>query len=704
MAKRVIASLLVFVIACYCFLALMFPPVTYSYVLDDSNDEILDSFGAQDIGEYRSSHIDGNGVIVKDGKNPYILFDGIDKYVGSLVLKVAENKNGYAVHVFYDSGSDYDEKYSKRVYMDSGDTDCIIPIGSDIKGIRIDIKDNYKLDSLELHSATPGTVDNERSISTQQYILAFALSSVIAAAFFVLELHFKFLSKLDNTVRKNRKRILTVALCFLGCALVSAIAELILSHTVFADSGRVFDIYRFILNFGALFVIASIFFLFNRDLSEKPERAFLAVSLTLCMMMIVLCPFGHTVWDTEWHYKKALHASYLGDNAYFTEAEDEIIGAIGVSFPRNTAAFSNIERIAKFNEDYKTPYGILNGGTTVAHALSGLFLAIGRLAGLPFYAVTLFGRSANALIYCIVCYYALKKLKSGKMIAAVVALIPTAMMLATNFSYDYWTNCLVILGMAYFVGTQQEPDKPITVWETLIMCVSFMLACLPKQIYVVLCFVPFLMRRKKIKKPIWYYAICTLSVSVIIVMVLLRIKETLTYGGDSRGGSGVSAAGQISYIFGDMSAFVKLLTSFLSEYLSIGGLQNCIVNMGNVGKGNGALVYAALMLITTFTDKDSCDIRAYNKFSKVAVVGIFFSMAAAIASALYIVFNPVGSDTLNGVQSRYIIPLLYPMLSIVGFGFKNKMNKAIYNAAILFAGSAFLIYVIVSVLMPWLTY
>ncbi|MCR4564211.1 MAG: DUF2142 domain-containing protein [Clostridiales bacterium] len=701
--KRVIASLLVFVIASYCFLALMFPPVTYSYVLDDSNDKILGTFGVQDISRYNNSHIDDNGVIVKDGRDPYILFDGINKYVGSLVLKVAENKNGYGVHVFYDSGSDYSEKYAKRVYMDAGDTDCIIPIGSEIKGVGIEIKDKYKLDSLELHSATPGTVDNERSISTQQYIFAFASSLVIAVVFFVLELRFKFLSKFDKTIRKNRKRIITVVLCFFGCALVVAIAELILSHTVFADSGRVFDIYRFFLNFGSLFVIISIFFLFSSDLSDKPENAFLAVTLTLCMMMMALCPFGHPVWDTEWHYKKTLQASYIGDNAFLTEAEDEIMKPIAETFPRHTA-YSNMDRIAKFNEDYKTPYGIVTGRSTIAHLLSGLFLAIGRLAGLPFYVVTLFGRSANALLYCFLCYFALKKLKSGKMIAAVIALIPTAMMLATNFSYDFWTNGLVLLGMAYFVGTQQEPDKPISVGETLVMCVSFMLACLPKEIYVVLCFIPFLMRRKKIKKPILYYAICTLTTSVVMVLVILRIKEALKYGGDTRGGSGVSAAGQISYIFGDTSAFAKLLTSFLSEYLSIGGMKNFIVNMGNVGKGKCAPVYVALMLITTFTDKDSCDIRAYTKFSKVAVVGLFFGMAAAIASALYIVFNPVGSDTLNGVQSRYIIPLLYPMLSIVGFGFKNKMNKAVYNAVILLACSGFLIYTIEKVLLPWMTY
>lgn len=701
--KRAAASLLVFLISVFCFLALMFPPSTHSYVINDGNDDILGSFGVQEISGYNDSRLDDDGMIVKDGKEPYVFFDGIDEYVGSLVVKVAENENGYKVHVFYDNGNDYSEMYAKRVYMNPGDTECIVPIGCDIKGIRLEIKDKYRLDSLELHSAFPDTVDNERSISSGQYLTAIVSSLAITAVFIVLELRFKLLSKIDKTIGKNRKRIITCVLSFVGCAAAVAVVELILSNTVFAQNGLGFDIFRYFLILGSLLVVVSIFFLFRGDLSEKPERAFLAVSLILSMMMLVLCPFGHPIWDTEWHYKKALQASYIENEAFLTEAEDEMIKPIDETFPRNTV-YSHVERIQRFNEDYKTPYGTLEGRSTIAHAASGLFLAIGRFAGLPFYGVTLCGRAANALLYCFICYFALKKLKSGKMIAAVIALIPTAMMLATNFSYDYWTNCLVILGMAYFVGTQQEPDKPITMWETVVMCGSFMLASLPKLIYVVLCCIPFLMRRKKISKPVRYYAVCILSVLVIAVLVVLKIQDALKYGGDTRGGSGVSASGQISYIFGNSADFMKVLTSFLSEYLSPESMKYYIVNMGNVGKGKGELVYAALMVLTAFTDKDSCDIHAYNKLSKLTVVGMYFGMAAAIASALYIVFNPVGSDTLNGCQSRYLIPLLYPMLSIVGFGFKNRMNKAVYNGAVLLACSGFLIFTVITVLMPWLTY
>ena len=88
-------------------------------------------------------------------------------------------------------------------------------------------------------------------------------------------------------------------------------------------------------------------------------------------------------------------------------------------------------------------------------------MSLSRFAGLSYYEIVTISKLGSALVFCFVCYLAMRRLKSGKMILAVVAMFPTSLYLASSFSYDYWVNCFTILGMAYFVANLQEKDEPI---------------------------------------------------------------------------------------------------------------------------------------------------------------------------------------------------------------------------------------------------
>ena len=121
-----------------------------------------------------------------------------------------------------------------------------------------------------------------------------------------------------------------------------------------------------------------------------------------------------------------------------------------------------------------------------------------RLLHGNFYLIFFLGIVPNLIMYTLLCYYAMKRLSSGKMILAVIALFPTNVFMAASYSYDYWVNGFVFLGIAYFVGMCQEKDKIVSTKDTIIMCSSLALACVPKQIYVGLLLLPFFMPRKKI--------------------------------------------------------------------------------------------------------------------------------------------------------------------------------------------------------------
>ena len=61
----------------------------------------------------------------------------------------------------------------------------------------------------------------------------------------------------------------------------------------------------------------------------------------------------------------------------------------------------------------------------------------------------------------------------------------------------------------------------------------------------------------------------------------------------------------------------------------------------------------------TFTEKDSKQLDFKYSFS---VIASSIGVVSLIWTALYLSFTPVGSTEINGVQPRYFLPLLFPIL------------------------------------------
>ena len=60
------------------------------------------------------------------------------------------------------------------------------------------------------------------------------------------------------------------------------------------------------------------------------------------------------------------------------------------------------------------------------------------------------------LVYSLCCSFSMKRLHSGKMILAVVAMFPTSLFIASNYSYDTWVIGFVMIGMAYLWATVRK--------------------------------------------------------------------------------------------------------------------------------------------------------------------------------------------------------------------------------------------------------
>ena len=684
MKKRLAFLSVVFIIVLICGISLIMPPKNaYKYVC--KTDDIVKTLTAEDVSGFHDCQIDEAGNITVTGPDPYVVFDNIACEYKTILLKTGKMETPFRVQMYVNSGSGYSEgnSFVSSRLIDQQEVFFVFDQTQQATALRFDTDANYKFEEITVHSESPQVERVNLTVSPWHVVICVLIAFLIAALLFFIDRKNDFIKNLFDWCNKVKFTALKGIIAFALCAILAAVSEFLIGRFIvgLSTAGTYFNIFRFLFILSILFTIAFLA-LCIKIADKKIENVFLGVVLILGISMILICPSGHASWDVDTHYRWSLNASQVG--AFYYSDADSHVFTNGSNYWIGSSAAENFEKMAQMEQMSEK---VLYQQTTkfqLSHVPSGLFMALGRLFGGNFYITTTLGKIANMLTYAIVCYFAIKRLKSGKMILTVVALIPTSLFIASSFAYDFWVTCFSILGTAYFVGEMQRQDEPVTVKNTLIMCIAFALACLPKLIYAPLMLLPFFLKKKNFNNRKRYYFICVAVILTLGALLMLKSLSVVTGSGDIRGGA-VSPKGQIKYILYNPVNYAKILVKFVLDYLSVLNMPKYITNFAYLSEnGYGAIVFMVMFLITAFTDKNESDIKAYGWINKLLCVFMYFCMAALMATALYIDFTPVGQQTIAGCQPRYIIPLIYPLLSMIGWGgFKNKMNKKLYNYLIL---------------------
>ena len=100
--------------------------------------------------------------------------------------------------------------------------------------------------------------------------------------------------------------------------------------------------------------------------------------------------------------------------------------------------------------------------------------------------------------------------------------------------------------------------------------------------------------------------------------------------------------------------------------------------------------------VVAFTDKCDAD-RELGR--RVRMRGFFqfllFGIACLVGTSMYVVFTKVGAYGIEGFQYRYVLPVVYPAMMLLGSGWiRNDTNRTVYNG-ILFAVAGYVNFVAV---------
>lgn len=82
------------------------------------------------------------------------------------------------------------------------------------------------------------------------------------------------------------------------------------------------------------------------------------------------------------------------------------------------------------------------------------------------------GKFFNLLCYVLLIYFAIRRIRYGKVLLAAFGLLPTNLYMAANYSYDPWVIGWIVLAFAYYFEEIQNPDRPLQ-WKNVICMVGF---------------------------------------------------------------------------------------------------------------------------------------------------------------------------------------------------------------------------------------
>ncbi len=417
--------------------------------------------------------------------------------------------------------------------------------------------------------------------------------------------------------------------------------------------------------------------------AQKPERVFVIAALILGLFCIGVTPNRVGVsWDDEIHYARTLEISnflngimYEADDKNIREYADNIYAFTGYDRESDHAYEESLESVyaeKKWNAHQFSDYNVYS----VSYIPSAIGIIFSRGVGLSYTGVFNMGRFFNLLMYISLIYLAMKRVKYGKNLIAVIGLIPTTIFMAASYSYDPWVTGFTILGFSYFFAELQD-DEPLKNKNVLIMTGAILVGCLPKATYFPMLFLVLFIPKEKFrdaKQRGLYYAMIIGTGLILVSTYLLPMVINGAGTGDFRGGPDVNSTEQIKFILENPLEYVKILFKFDLEYIALVNSGTMLQKFAYVGNGYLYSTVSLLLVVIAFLDRGKDE----KSYAKVKGAGLLGCAAAIIVSttALYVSFTAVASGTVAGMQGRYIVPTIYPALYSLGFGgITHKINK-----------------------------
>lgn len=273
-----------------------------------------------------------------------------------------------------------------------------------------------------------------------------------------------------------------------------------------------------------------------------------------------------------------------------------------------------------------------------------------------------------------------------KNILFIITSMPMILALSASYSIDGLGFAFAMIFMASIFKIYDEGKIKLDKKTLLITFISFaILLCYKNMAYIFIGLLIFILPLKEIIKQNKKEIIQAFLIAFAIIIALYSIQFA---GGsieinDSRGGQ-TNAVEQIKNVINHPMTFVKAMYNFLNmKFFDFNWLTDLHMNIffGNTSR-NMFLVILLYYFYIAITDTS----KNFKKIEKGIFITIYVLVILFVTTIMYITFNPVGAETINGVQARYMYPVLPILLIAISNSNLIKKDEKKENSANVIVG------------------
>ena len=429
---------------------------------------------------------------------------------------------------------------------------------------------------------------------------------------------------------------------------------------------------------GVFNLLAGLIFLIY--VSKDYVKNFIIASLTFGIIFSISTEFYHA-FDEKKHFASAFNLAYLNINF----EDDPIINEQLNNIPHRTNGnefykyyemkYDNkIEPNTALEDVSSTPANY----SIVGYIFSAIGIFLAKTFGGTVADIFIAGRIFNLIYYIILMSIAIRITPIKKSVFIALGLLPMVLFQAASYSIDAICVAVVVLFMAYVFKLYKMDEIKLKNWGVLGILFLLMLTAKSMAYIAVGALIFILPLRKIIKKQNKKVKIGLFILILLIILaaigVLFYIKDNVdNIPSDTRGGAEVNAPEQIKNIINNPFKIVKLELNYInSSLLNFGWLSGLHHNVFFTEKYGPSTFLIIMLLLSYISILD--DSYNFNKKEKMIFVIIFFIVYIMTNIVLYVSFTPVGNETINGYQARYLFPIL-PLLLICISNKNIKVTK-----------------------------
>ena len=423
---------------------------------------------------------------------------------------------------------------------------------------------------------------------------------------------------------------------------------------------------------------------FEEFFRKRPEFYFAAFALSIGIFLIFCTQSVCHSWDEQIHFGIVYNLA-SGDTVNWTDAAVNTSG-------RTTPNYNSNEEYAQLHDAMKvrgkttlytaeaTPVSIR---THITYLPMTIAMKIAMLFNTSFWTMYIFGKLGNLLFYTILMSLAIHFAEHKKLLLLFLALAPTNIFLACSYSYDgvifstVTLGCVLLFQEIYGEHQRQNAKDWIPAGIGIVLIA---IGSLAKYVYIPLIgmvlLIPQFKRLKTWKKILLYSIAICIALSVVFFIIIPVAMNYLNTGatmtGDTRGGETDFVLQAVSMLKHPLASIKLLLSNIFSlehfrnrgfeetDHFFFGNLMFLNLSLyGTLADKWATLLIATLVILLFYQSKKELTTRNIAWKERTWIGILIFVAVVLIWLALYLAFTPIGQDYIEGVQTRYYLPLFY---------------------------------------------